>query len=83
VRTTLTLDEDVAERLKGEVRRSGKPFRAVVNECLRLALSSRTTGKAKEPPFVVCTRDLGALRPGLTLDNIGDLLEATEGPLHR
>jgi hypothetical protein len=83
VRTTLTLDEDVAERLKTEARRSGKPFRAVVNECLRLALSSRREDRTKEPPFVVRTRDLGALRPGLSLDNIGDLLEAAEGPLHR
>jgi hypothetical protein len=83
VRTTLTLDDDVAERLKAEVRRSGKPFRAVVNECLRLVLSSRRRGRPREPPFVVRTRDLGALRPGLSLDNIGDLLEAAEGPFHR
>jgi len=83
VRTTLTLDEDVAERLKAEARRSGKPFRAVVNECLRVALLGRPRGRPKEPPFVVHARDLGALRPGLNLDNIGDLLEAAEGPLHR
>jgi hypothetical protein len=83
VRTTLTLDDDVASRLKGEVRRSGKPFRTVVNECLRLALSSRSRGRDREPPFVVQARDLGATRPGLSLDNIGDLLEAAEGPLHR
>ena len=83
MRTTLTLDEDVADRLKAEARRSGKPFRTVVNESLRLALSNRRGGRAKEPPFLVRTRDLGALRPGLSLDNVGELLEATEGPLHR
>jgi hypothetical protein len=83
VRTTLTLDEDVAERLKAEARRSAKPFRTVVNECLRLGLSTRPRGRARQPPFVVLTRDLGALRPGLSLDNIGDLLDAAEGPLHR
>jgi hypothetical protein len=27
-------------------------------------------------------RDLGALRPGLTLGDVGALLEAAEGPLH-
>ena len=32
---------------------------------------------------MVQARDLGALRPGLSLDNIGDLLEVGEGPLHR
>jgi hypothetical protein len=83
VRTTLTLDEDVAERLKAEARRSDRPFRAVVNEFLRLGLSSRPRGRPHPPPFVVRARDLGALRPGLSLDNIGDLLEAAEGPLHK
>jgi hypothetical protein len=83
VRTTLTLDEDVASRLKAEVRRSGRPFRTVVNEYLRAGLSSRRRARPAEPPFEVRARDLGALRPGLSLDNIGDLLEATEGPLHR
>jgi hypothetical protein len=83
VRTTLTLDEDVAERLKAEARRSARPFRTVVNEFLRLGLSSRPKGRPQELPFVVQARDLGALRPGLSLDNISDLLEAGEGPLHR
>jgi hypothetical protein len=31
----------------------------------------------------VIARDLGKLRPGYNLDNIGDLLERIEGPLHR
>jgi hypothetical protein len=82
VRTTLTLDDDVAARIKAEVRRSGKPLKAVVNECLRLALSRRAR-RVAAPPFVVRARDLGELRPGLSLDNIGDLLEAAEGPTHR
>jgi hypothetical protein len=83
VRTTLTLDEDVARRLKAEMRRSGKPFRTVVNDYLRTALSSPPRVPGAEPPFVVHARNLGALRPGLSLDNIGELLEAAEGPLHR
>ena len=83
MRTTLTLDDDVARRLKAEMRRSGKPFRTVVNESLRTALAVRPREPVVEPPFVVQARDLGALRPGLTLDNVGDLLEAAEGPAHR
>jgi len=55
----------------------------VVNEFLRLGLSSRPRGRPQPPPFVVRARDLGALRPGLSLDNVGDLLEAAEGPLHK
>jgi hypothetical protein len=77
------LDDDVASRLKAEVRRSGKPFKEVVNECLRLALSKKRQDRNTEPPFVIRARDLGALRPGLSLDNIGDLLAAAEGPMHR
>lgn len=83
MRTTLTLDDDVSIRLKAEVRRSGKPFKEVVNECLRVALAIRRRDRSTEPPFELRPRDLGALRPGLSLDNIGDLLEAVEGPLHR
>ncbi|MFN8092289.1 MAG: DUF2191 domain-containing protein [Vicinamibacteria bacterium] len=83
MRTTLTLDDDVARRIKAEVRRSGKPFRSVVNEVLRLGFSSRPDGRDAAPPFVVEARDLGALRPGVALDNVGELLEAVEGPFHR
>jgi hypothetical protein len=83
VRTTLTLDEDVANRLKAEVRRSGKPFKEIVNECLRLALSSRRRDRNAAPPFTIRPRDLGALRPGLSLDNVGEVLEVAEGPTHR
>jgi hypothetical protein len=82
VRTTLTLDEDVARRLKAEVRRSGKPFRTVVNELLRAGMAGRPK-RVLPPPFVVNTRDLGALRPGLSLDDVGALLEAAEGSLHK
>jgi hypothetical protein len=82
VRTTLTLDDDVAARLKAEVRRTGKPFKKVLNECLRRGLVSPRRAGGR-PPFTVVARDLGALRPGLNLDNVAELLEAAEGPLHR
>ncbi|MGH9365691.1 MAG: DUF2191 domain-containing protein [Thermoanaerobaculia bacterium] len=81
MRTTLTLDEDVAAKLKGEARRSGKPFKAVVNETLREGFAVRQALK-KQRPFRVKARSLG-LRPGLDYDNIGVLLEQIEGPLHK
>jgi hypothetical protein len=64
------------------MRRTGKPFREVVNECLRYALA-RPKDRPPETPFVVQARDLGALTPGIGLDNVGALLEAAQGPLHR
>jgi hypothetical protein len=81
VRTTLTLDDDVAAKLKAEVRKSGKAFKVVVNETLRDALVRRKAHK-KLPPFRVKARDWG-LRPGLSYDNIGELLEQIEGPLYK
>lgn len=82
MRTTLTLDDDVAAKLKAEARRSGRAFRDVVNDALRLGLSIRRTA-APNKPFKVVARDLGSLRPGRNLDNIAHLLEQVEGPLYR
>jgi hypothetical protein len=82
MRTTLTLDEDVAAKLKAESRRSGRSFREVVNETLRRGLAGRRVAAGRRL-FRVAARDLGDLRPGLSLDNIGELLERVEGPLHR
>ena len=82
VRTTLTLDEDVAAKLKAEARRSGRSFKETVNSALRRALTPARQA-SKEPPFRVEARDLGRLRPGLSLDSVADLLEEVEGPLHR
>ena len=81
VRTTLTLDDDVVAKLRAEVRRSGKPFKQAVNELLRIGLN--TPRKAMGERFRVDARDLGELKPGLSLDNIGELLEFAEGPGHR
>jgi hypothetical protein len=82
MRTTLTLDSDVAAKLKAEVRRTGKSFKEAVNGLLRLALNAprKSSGTA---PFKVRARDLGRLRPGLSLDNVGELLEHAEGPGHK
>jgi hypothetical protein len=82
MRTTLTLDEDVAAKLHAEARRSGRPFRDVVNEVIRLGLMSRRPSP-RAGRFAVATRDLGRLQPGVDLDNVGDLLERIEGPAHR
>jgi hypothetical protein len=82
VRTTLTLDEDVAVKLKAVARRSGRAFRDVVNDTLRRGLLTARPASARQP-FRVKARSLGGLRPGIDLDNIGELLERVEGPEHR
>ena len=61
------------------MRRSGKSLKATVNELLRLGLNSKQERPGRRP-FRVRARDLGRLKPGLSLDNVGDLLEQLEGP---
>ena len=82
MRTTLTLDEDVAAKLKSAARRSGRPFRELVNDTLRRGLA-KAPDRATLPPFKVEARDLGNLRPGLSLDSVSDLVEQAEGSRHR
>jgi len=79
MRTTLTLDEDVAARLQAEARRTGRSFKTVVNERLRMAFTQTAT-VAQLKPFKVEPRSMGAL---LSFDNIGAALEELEGPHHR
>jgi hypothetical protein len=82
MRTTLTLDDDVAAKLKAESRRAGRPFREVVNETLRRGLVSRRNTGVREK-FKIRARDLGDLKPGLSLDNVAELLEQAESSLHQ
>jgi len=81
VRTTLTLDEDVAKKLKAEARKTGRTFKEVVNESLRRGLASRSAPAHREP-FQVESRPMG-LRPGLSYDSVANLLEQLEGPDRR
>lgn len=82
MRTTLTLDDDVATKLRAEARRARLPFRDVVNETLRRGLASRRAASSRQT-FKIEPRDLGDLRPGLSLDNVAELIDQVEGPLHR
>jgi hypothetical protein len=52
VRTTLTLDPDVARLLEQEVHRLKQPFKQVVNDALRRGLTGGRRGRAL-PPFRV------------------------------
>ena len=80
-RTTLTLDDDVAAKLQEELRKRGGHFRDLVNDLLRVGLNVRSDLSASKP-FKVRARSLGNY-PGLAYDNIGELLEQLEGPMHK
>jgi hypothetical protein len=77
MRTTLTLDDDVAAKIRSDARKSGKSFKQVVDEALREAFIARA--RKELTPFKVKARPLG-LRPGLNYDCVSKLLEEAEGP---
>ena len=76
MRTTLTLDRDVAERLRSEDRRTGKSLKAAVNEALRLGLA--LSGKPpRAPRFEVQPHPFG-FKPGIDLDRLNQLADELE-----
>jgi hypothetical protein len=77
MRTTLTLDPDVAAKARKAVRTLGKPFKEVVNAALRTGLDQILNPPAARP-YRTKPRPLG-LRAGLTYDNIAELLARGEG----
>lgn len=81
IRTTVTLDEDVIERVKEESRSRGASFRDTLNDLLRVALA----GQARPPlkrTLKIKPRPMG-LFPGLNYDDVEALIEYAEGPYHR
>ena len=81
MRTTVTLDPDVAAKVKAEMRRTGRSFKEVLNSMVRKG-AVQSSEKEEKEPFRVQARNLGH-RPGLNYDNIGELLEQIEGPFHK
>ena len=77
MRTTLTLDDDVAALLKKEVRCSGEPFKQVVNRFLRLGLA--VPKQAARKRFVVKPRKLGLPH----FEKTEQYIEFLEGPDRR
>lgn len=80
MRTTLSLDDDVARLLEKQMRDSGKSLKETVNHLLRAGLMSTKHPVRKK--FVVTPRALG-LPPGLSYDNVEELLEHLEGATHK
>ena len=76
MRTTLTLERDVAERLERELRRTGKSLKATVNEALRLGLG--LAGKPQGAPRFEVKPHAFGFKPGIDLDRLNQLLDETE-----
>lgn len=81
MRTTLTLDHDVALKAKRGAARLGQPFKAVINSALRIGLDEVLKPKAAKP-YRTKPHSMG-LRRDLNFDNIGELLAKIEGENYR
>lgn len=78
MRTTVTLDDDVAKALETLRRDEGLSTSVALNRLVRQGLAA---AKATRPPFRQQTSSMG--RPRVPLDNIGEALELLEGEAHR
>ena len=76
MRTTLTLERDVADRLKMEIRKSGKAMKAVVNDALRRGLG--LAGKPARPEHFEVRPHAFGFKPGIDLDRINQLADELE-----
>jgi hypothetical protein len=81
MRTTLTLDDDVAAGLKTVVKTRKRPFKMVVNEALRAGLAVIEKRAAPRRPYRTRGFDLGPSLVG-SLDNIEDVVSRVEGEPH-
>lgn len=67
MRTTITIDDKLAQTLKSLAHRSGRSFKDVVNEALRDGLTA-TQGLPRAQRYRVPVYSMGAVRDGMDLD---------------
>ncbi|MGH8501438.1 MAG: DUF2191 domain-containing protein [Gammaproteobacteria bacterium] len=80
MRTTLTIDDQLAKTLKALAHRSGKPFRRVINETLQAGLTASNV-MPKPRPYTLQPRHMGSVANNLNLDKalaLSDYLEDEE-----
>lgn len=73
MRTTLTLDHDVADALRKHMKRTGHGLKITINDAIRLGL--RVGGRSpRRQRFKVQSHAFG-VRPGIDLDRINQLVD--------
>ena len=75
MRTTLTLDDDLAGLLQERARQLGLPFKVLVNRTLRAGLGS-VARRPQQPPKTL-PHSYG-FRPGVDLDKLNQLADELE-----
>jgi len=82
MRTTMTLDDDVAARLAQVAKKRRQPLKIVVNAALRAGLTELDRPDAARPPFRTTGFALGPSVVG-SLDDVEGVLARVEGEPHR
>jgi hypothetical protein len=82
MRTTLTLDDDVAAALDRLRRTRRATMKTLVNETLREGLRHMRARPARREPFRTRVVDLGRART-VTVDNVAEVLAVVEGDAFR
>jgi hypothetical protein len=76
MRTTLTLDDDLAGLLKQRARELGIPFKEAVNRTIRAGMGEATAARRHPVPKTI-SHSFG-FRPGIDLDKLGQLADELE-----
>jgi hypothetical protein len=76
MRTTLTIDDDLAALLKRRARDLGLPFKDVVNRALRVGLGEQPKPRARMTPKTI--PHAFAFRAGIDLDKLNQLVDELE-----
>ncbi len=76
MRTTMTLDDELAKALKKLAHDSGKSFKEVVNRTVCAGLGMEKAPKPK--PYTVKPTKLGGVLPGVNLDKALQIAERLE-----
>jgi hypothetical protein len=82
MRTTLTLDKDVAVLLARLRKARGASLKELVNEGLRQGLKKMNAPQRKRTPFRTKSVDLGSCLVG-SVDNVSEVLAVAEGESFR
>ncbi len=77
MRTTLTVDDDLAFQLKTDARRRGESFKAIVNDALRRGLLRAGKPQSPLPRFVVKPKACG-FRSGVDVRKLNQLVDELE-----